>query len=83
MDDCKVAYRKLALSFHPDVNPGQDAPARFAEIVQAFETIAGGDADGHRSSGGPQGVRYVGGVLVMVILQIEPRGSVLHQPNRL
>ncbi|MBU4398804.1 MAG: DnaJ domain-containing protein, partial [Planctomycetes bacterium] len=34
------AYRKLALKFHPDRNPGDDgAVAKFKEAAEAFEVL--------------------------------------------
>ena len=38
--DIKKAYRKLALQFHPDKNPGDPyAGSRFAEIKEAYEVL--------------------------------------------
>jgi len=35
------AYRKLALQYHPDRNPGdEDAVARFKEAAEAFEVLS-------------------------------------------
>ena len=77
LDDCKAAYRKLALAMHPDVNQGKDASARFSEVVQAFEAIAGGDDD-QGSRVGPRGVRSVGDVLMMSVeeLKLDPNYAV-------
>src|ERR1700689_953727 len=39
-DDLKKAYRKLAMQFHPDRNPGdKQAEARFKEVSEASEIL--------------------------------------------
>ena len=42
-DDVRSAHRKLALQYHPDRNKSKDAPAKFAEIQEAYEVLS--DAD--------------------------------------
>jgi len=40
-DEIKKAYRKLALQFHPDRNPGNhESAAKFIEINKAYETLS-------------------------------------------
>ncbi len=39
-DDLKKAYRKLAMQFHPDRNPGdKQAEARFKELNEAYDVL--------------------------------------------
>ena len=39
-DDLKKSYRKLAIQFHPDKNPGnKEAESRFKEISEAYDTL--------------------------------------------
>ncbi|HHO47516.1 MAG TPA: molecular chaperone DnaJ [Desulfobacteraceae bacterium] len=41
MDDIKKAYRKLAMKFHPDHNPGDsEAEAKFKEAAEAYEVLS-------------------------------------------
>ena len=63
-DDIKSTYRKLALKFHPDRNPGdKEAEAKFKEAAEAYAVLS--DADKRRAydqfghagvgAGGPMG----------------------------
>jgi DnaJ-class molecular chaperone len=40
LDEIKNAYRKKASQLHPDKNLSTDAPAKFRQVQQAYETLA-------------------------------------------
>src|SRR5262249_10209280 len=63
-EDIKRSYRKLAMQYHPDRNPGdKQAEARFKEISEAYDVLrddqkrAAYDRYGHAAfeQGGPGG----------------------------
>ncbi len=39
-DQIRRAYRALAKSLHPDINPAKDAAAKFARIAGAYEVLS-------------------------------------------
>ena len=38
-DEIKRSYRRLAMEYHPDRNPSEDAHTRFQEIAEAYEVL--------------------------------------------
>src|SRR5882757_2869733 len=60
--EISASYRKLAIRFHPDKNPGNDeAVVKFKEAAEAYEVLsdkekrARYDRFGHAGVDGPQG----------------------------
>ena len=57
-DQIKRAYRKLALKFHPDKNPGnEEATKKFAEINNAYEVLADKEKRGVYDQYGEEGLK--------------------------
>lgn len=56
-DEIKAAYRKLAVKFHPDRNPGdKDAEERFKEAAEAYAVLSDDDKRAHYDRFGHAGV---------------------------
>ena len=66
-DEVKSAYRQLVKKYHPDLNHSPDAPEKFKEVQEAYDTLgdpekrkvydsfAGGGPFGGMPGGGPGG----------------------------
>src|SRR5688572_21988484 len=61
-DTIKKAYRKLAMQFHPDKNPGnQEAEERFKEAAEAYNVLSDGDKKARYDRYGHAGLGGMGG----------------------
>ena len=57
VDDIKKAYRKLAMKYHPDRNPGdKSAEEKFKEVGEAYEVLSDADKRSRYDSYGFAGV---------------------------
>ena len=60
-DEIKKAYRKLAMQYHPDRNPGdQTAEENFKEAAEAYEILSHDDKRNNYDRFGHEGVRGSG-----------------------
>ena len=61
-DEIKKAYRKLALKYHPDRNPGdKEAEKKFKEVNEAHEVLSDKQKRAHYDQFGKAGVGGAGG----------------------
>jgi molecular chaperone DnaJ len=64
-DEIKKAYRKLAIKYHPDKNPGdKSAEEKFKEAAEAYEILSDNDKRARYDQFGHAGV---GGAAVVVV----------------
>jgi molecular chaperone DnaJ len=60
-DDIKRAYRRMAMKYHPDKNPGdQEAEARFKECAEAYEVLSDPQKRQQYDQYGHEGLRGAG-----------------------
>lgn len=61
-DDIKKAYRKKALEYHPDRNPGdKSAEEKFKEAAEAYDVLSDADKKARYDRYGHAGVENMGG----------------------
>ena len=61
-EEIKKAYRKVAMQFHPDRNPGdKSAEEKFKEAAEAYEVLSDADKKAQYDRFGHAGMRGNGG----------------------
>ncbi|MCQ2212459.1 MAG: molecular chaperone DnaJ [Bacteroidaceae bacterium] len=61
-EQIKKAYRKLAVKYHPDRNPGdKDAEEKFKEVAEAYDVLRDPQKRQRYDQFGPEGVNGAGG----------------------
>src|SRR5688572_27679787 len=61
LEEIKRAYRKLAMKYHPDRNPGDaESETRFKECAEAFEVLSDPDKRQRYDRFGHEGLRGTG-----------------------
>src|SRR5690606_23119735 len=75
-EEIKKAYRKIALQYHPDRQPGnQEAEEKFKEAAEAYDVLSNADKRaqydrfGHAGMGGAAGGGFGGGMRMEDIFQ--------------
>jgi molecular chaperone DnaJ len=59
--EIKKSYRRLAMEYHPDRNPGsKEAEEKFKEAAEAYEVLADADKRAHYDRFGHEGLRQSG-----------------------
>ncbi|MFQ6036237.1 MAG: molecular chaperone DnaJ [Sedimentisphaerales bacterium] len=60
-EDIKRAYRRMAMKYHPDKNPGdQQAEAKFKECAEAYEVLSDAEKRRRYDQFGHEGLRGIG-----------------------
>lgn len=64
-DEIKKAYRKKAIQYHPDKNPGdKEAEEKFKEAAEAYEVLSNPDKRARYDQFGHEGMSGAGGLAV-------------------
>ncbi len=60
-DEIKRAYRRMAIKYHPDKNPGnKEAEAKFKECAEAYEVLSDAEKRRQYDQYGHEGLRGTG-----------------------
>ena len=61
-DQIKSAYKKMAIKYHPDRNPGdKEAETKFKEAAEAYDVLRDPEKRQRYDRFGPEGVNGMGG----------------------
>ena len=82
-EEIKAAYRKLAVKYHPDRNPGdKEAEERFKEAAEAYAVLSNTDKRAHYDRFGGAGERSSNaGPQSAAVLRVPRAGEDLQCPR--
>ena len=79
VEEIKKAYRKKAIQYHPDKNPGDKvAEEKFKEAAEAYDVLSNADKRARYDQFGHAGMSGAAGILISVVCKRRDRHGAHH-----